>query len=342
MIGPGGVECGVGRYTLAVDPEIDGGRIVRWRIGAEGAKSRQSELGVIIQPEAAQVMAGQKQAGVLRATDQTNDRESPRSRRPITSESQGVRIEGRDPQAAVTVISPAATEVAEDSTVNQNTGVVSASGEAEDRPLFDEGNRVGGTGKFIVADVVGIANAELTEVIAAPTSNSIGVEERTGVVTGQGQGGRGSAKRNLGIGGRGQFVVTDVVGIAKAKLAEVIPAPATEGIVRKQGACAVAARGDQFGGRAERHLRYRRRGYLVVADVIGVTEAELSEVVASPTLHRSVGHQRAGMAVAGDKKSGLSPEADGAQLERMLGGKVFVRSEAELTAIVPTPAADAA
>ena len=40
------------------------------------------------------------------------------------------------------------------------------------------------------------------------------------MVASQSQGGRGSAKRNLGIGGGRQFVVTDVVSMPEAELAE--------------------------------------------------------------------------------------------------------------------------
>ena len=93
MIGAGGEECSVGWYPLAVEPEIDRGGIVGWRIGAEGAESGQAELGVVIEPETAQVVAAQQQAGVLRATDQTNDREPPGARRPVASERQRLFIE---------------------------------------------------------------------------------------------------------------------------------------------------------------------------------------------------------------------------------------------------------
>ena len=48
--------------------------------------------------------------------------------------------------------------------------------------------------------------------------------------------------------------------------------------------------GELLDPHSKRHLGHGHRRQLVVANVIGMSEAELAEVVAAPALHRSVHH----------------------------------------------------
>src|SRR5690606_4967874 len=104
----------------------------------------------------------------------------------------------------------------------QRAGVIATRGEL--LGLAAEVDGPGDLREFVVADVVGVAVAELADGVIAPAHDGAVGPQRAGVTAASHDRGRGSADRNGRTAGR-ELVVADRVEVAAAELARTVGAP---------------------------------------------------------------------------------------------------------------------
>ena len=111
------------------------------------------------------------------------------------------------------------------------------------------------------------------------------------------------------------LVVADGVGVPEPKLPAFVLSPTARRAVRHDHAGVISASDDRDDRGPELDLRVLGRRGLVVADVVGVPEPELSEVILAPAPHRPVDHQRAGVLGPGGDGGRGRPQFHQADLE---------------------------
>ncbi|MEZ5112748.1 MAG: hypothetical protein R2693_04520 [Nocardioidaceae bacterium] len=116
--------------------------------------------------------------------------------------------------------------------------------------LGAERDAPGEEGDIPVADVVGVAVAELAVGSVAPAAEAAGGQQGAGVILAGGDGDGATPELDVA-GAGGGLVVPDVVGVAVAQLPVGAGAPAADVAGAQQGAGVVAAGGDGGGLGAE-------------------------------------------------------------------------------------------
>ena len=253
-------------------------------------------------------------------------------------------------EVAVAVIAPALHRAV----VEGGAAVVLPHGHVHGRPIGAEIGR-GEAGPHLVgavADVAGVADAELAVAVVAPALQAAVIQDRAGVAVADLHRGDGAAEIEIGEGAvhlRGLSAA--VGGVALAEVAVAVVAPALHRAVVEQGAAEVSADLHIGGGVAGAQIGVGEVvAHLVgaVAALGGVALAELAIAVVAPALHLAIIKHRAGVDPArGHVSDGvrlpLTVEAEidgGHPITDLVGAVADVAgvAEAELAVAVVTPA----
>ena len=264
---------------------------------AEGVGVAEAELAEGVHTPAADRAAGQQGAGVVVPGRDRGRRgaqgDDGGTRDGLVVAERGVVAQAELPQG---VVAPAANRAGD----QQGAGVERARTDRRRRSTEGDGGRAGDG--LVVAEVVGVAQAELARGVEAPAADRAGLQQGARVGRAGGDRRRSCTERD-GRGAGDCLVVAEGVGIAQTQLAVAVGAPAADAAGGQQSTGVDPTGRDRRRRTTEGHRR-SRADRLVVAEVVGVAQAELALGVLTPAAHGAGGQQRARVPRSGRHRGG--------------------------------------